>query len=313
MAADAQLFFLLFALISNIQAEERLEWMDPGDYYTFKPPKEANFCLISKLAGEDKFVLWNTSDPSTENSTVPEDLKQRLHVETWQNVSSYTITDLTPSDSGRYQEECWTDGNVTHEANIRIIVCDQQHQTKSVDVSSGGTSEIPCDGAAENLTVQWIYFDVKKDKWTKVFEDGGTLVVNHEKGTLQKMENTSALRVSNFTTDQIGESFVCLVMNQHQCVSSQILDLNVFPEIIYHSVEETAVLPCPVTDVITDQPPSWKKINYKLWVSDNKLFDHGSPEFEDIGQNSSLVFSPLMLNHSVCFSLQKSCKAARAR
>ncbi|KAF3846913.1 hypothetical protein F7725_003991 [Dissostichus mawsoni] len=83
--------------------------------------KGGRSCLISRFVGEEKLVLWNTSDLWNQNSSVPEDLKQRLV--SMANTSSYMIQNLTHSDSGLYQEECWTEGQVTYEKKITITVC----------------------------------------------------------------------------------------------------------------------------------------------------------------------------------------------
>ncbi|XP_069000242.1 uncharacterized protein [Embiotoca jacksoni] len=260
MAAVTQIFFLLVALIYNIQADQIIQVRDPGRSFYFHPPKENNFCLISKFVGEDKFVLWNTSDPSTNNSRVPEDLKQRLQVYTNRNNETYyRIKNLIQSDSGLYQEECWTEDKVTRETNFSIVVCGKTNDEKRVDMSLGGTSEITCDGAAENLTVQWLQVDQRS--WRRVFKDNTTSLVNSLQETIQKVENTSTLRLSNIRDNKY---YMCLVMNQQQCVSSQYVLLIMIPETIIHSVEETAALQCPddITDQppddITDQPPVWK-------------------------------------------------------
>ncbi|KAF3846912.1 hypothetical protein F7725_003990 [Dissostichus mawsoni] len=131
MAAVSELSVLLFALISNIHAEELITIREESDSFTFKLPEEASSCLISRFVGEEKLVLWNTSNLWNQNSSVPEDLKQRLV--SMANTSSYMIQNLTHSDSGLYQEECWTEGNVTHEKHFTINVCgyivhDKNHQ-----------------------------------------------------------------------------------------------------------------------------------------------------------------------------------------
>ncbi|KAI3376882.1 hypothetical protein L3Q82_000138 [Scortum barcoo] len=153
--AAVQLSFLLFALINNIQAEEH-EIEKESDSLTFNLTEEADFCLISRFVDEEKLVLWNTSDLWTKNSTVPEDLKQRLLFFNWTHFSSLMIHNLTHSDSGQYQEECWTEGKVTYENNIRITVCSTIGETKSIAVSLGGEVDIPCEGAADNLDIMWL-------------------------------------------------------------------------------------------------------------------------------------------------------------
>ncbi|KAL7373666.1 hypothetical protein ABVT39_012125 [Epinephelus coioides] len=91
--------FLLFALNNNTDAEERIIIQKEWDFYTFKLPANTNSCLISRFVGEEKLVLWNTSDFWSNNSTVPEDLKQRLSIVSKANISSYMIHNLTHSDS----------------------------------------------------------------------------------------------------------------------------------------------------------------------------------------------------------------------
>ncbi|KAI3377331.1 hypothetical protein L3Q82_008542, partial [Scortum barcoo] len=88
--AAVQLSFLLFALINNIQAEEHEIKKENGSL-TFNLTEEADFCLISRFVDEEKLVLWNTSDLWTKNSTVPEDLKQRLSFVNGTHFSSLMI------------------------------------------------------------------------------------------------------------------------------------------------------------------------------------------------------------------------------
>ncbi|KAF3846931.1 hypothetical protein F7725_004009 [Dissostichus mawsoni] len=141
MAAVSELSVLLFALISNIHAEELITIREESDSFTFKLPEEASSCLISRFVGEEKLVLWNTSNLWNQNSSVPEDLKQRLV--SMANTSSYMIQNLTHSDSGLYQEECWTEGNVTHEKHFTITVCGY---------------------IADNLDVQWLKQDYRSEQ-----------------------------------------------------------------------------------------------------------------------------------------------------
>ncbi|KAF3841613.1 hypothetical protein F7725_023564 [Dissostichus mawsoni] len=72
----SELSVLLFALISNIHSEELIVIREERDSLTFELPEEAGSCLISRSVGEEKLVLWNTSDLWPQNSSVPEDLKQ---------------------------------------------------------------------------------------------------------------------------------------------------------------------------------------------------------------------------------------------
>ncbi|KAI4811645.1 hypothetical protein KUCAC02_014524, partial [Chaenocephalus aceratus] len=93
LRAVSELSVLLFALISNIHAEELIVIQNESYSLTFELPEEAGSCLISRCVGEEKLVLWNTSDLWPQNSSVPVDLKQRLF--SMANMSSYMIHDLT--------------------------------------------------------------------------------------------------------------------------------------------------------------------------------------------------------------------------
>ncbi|XP_051253591.1 vascular endothelial growth factor receptor 2-like isoform X2 [Dicentrarchus labrax] len=302
MAAVTELSFLLFALINNIHAEERITIRYEGGSYTFNPPKEANFCLISRFVGEEKLLLWNTSALWSENSTVPEDLKQRLSVGSVNNISSYMIQNLTHSDSSQNQEECWTEGKVTSEKDISLTVCKTEDEDKVIPVRLGGTVDLPCEGAADNLDIQWLMIDSRyqEEIWTKVFEDSTPSVMDNIKG----VKTISALHLSNFMPTTF-QQYICLVMNQQQCVSSHPVQVRLQEELMYHSVEETAVLQCNVTDFGDDQPPVWKKWNLKR-SSDT------DPGQQYLGQNNSLVFSSLTLNHSGVFYCSKTLVTVRA-
>ncbi|XP_028428219.1 uncharacterized protein LOC114551247 [Perca flavescens] len=299
MAAVTELSFLLFALINYIHAQELILIKEKLRSHTFKLPENTNSCLISRCVGEEKLVLWNTSDLWSNSSSVPQHLKQRLvsSVET----SSYTILHLTHSDSGRYREECWTEGNVTHDNNFTITVCSSV-DLRDITARLGETVDLSCEGAADNLDIQWLKQDSRYDygPWNRVFGDKTTSVMDNVRGRYQVVTNTSALRVSNITTTDFTV-YRCLVMNQQQCVSSNTVWLFLPYEIIYGSVGESAVLPCSITDSTDEQPPRWSKM--KLLYSDLELHNQTDPS---VDQNYSLVFSSLMLNHSG----QYSCKAS---
>ncbi|KAI9533421.1 hypothetical protein NQZ68_024475 [Dissostichus eleginoides] len=246
MAAVSELSILLFAFISNIHAEELIVIQKESDSYTFELPEEASSCLISRFVGEEKLVLWNTSDLWPQNSSVPEELKQRLV--SMADTSTYRIQNLTHSDSGLYQEECWTEGNVTHEKHFTVTVCGSIDGTWSDYMKDEETKDLPCRGAADNLDVQWLKRDYGYEQkiWARVFGDNTASVMDNERGRYQVVENTSTLRISNISTTEL-KVYTCLVMNQQQCVSSHPVQFMLKKKWIYRSVGETAVLQCPVT------------------------------------------------------------------
>ncbi|XP_039633007.1 uncharacterized protein LOC120543808 [Perca fluviatilis] len=297
MAAVTELSFLLFALINNIHAQEQVIVKQEGDSYTFNLPENTNSCLISRSVGEEKLVLWNTSDLWSNNPSVPEYLKQRL-VRT-ADTSSYTILNLTHSDYGRYREECWTEGNVTHENNFTITVCTSidERYGRDIRVRLGETVDVPCEGAADNLDIQWLKRDYRYEQLTlsRVFGDKTTSVMDNVRGRYQVVTDTSALHVSNVTATDFTW-YTCLVMNQQQCVSSHTVWLRLQFEMIYGSVGETVVLPCTIADSTDEQPPRWTSTDLgqlKQTVS-------------SVDQKYSLVFSSLKLHHSGWYS----CKAS---
>ncbi|XP_030296717.1 carcinoembryonic antigen-related cell adhesion molecule 1-like [Sparus aurata] len=290
MAAVAELSFLLFALINNIHAEERIIIANESDSFTYSLPEEADSCLISRFVGEEMLVLWNTSALWSQNSTAPEDLKQRLSVVSRDNISSYMIQNLTHSDSGQYQEKCW--GNVTYERNITIIVCSMINRRKHIQVTGGETVDLPCEGAADNLDIQWLKSDSEYEDeiWTRVFGDSVTSVMDDVEGRSQEVKTSSGLRIYNLTLTRI-KYYNCLLMNQQQCVSSHPVELDLPFELILHTVGETAVLQCPAAEFTDNQPPVWKKFS-------------GTSYNSEVGKNYSLVLSSLQLNHSNFYSCQ---------
>ncbi|KAF3846933.1 hypothetical protein F7725_004011 [Dissostichus mawsoni] len=258
-------------------------------------PEEASSCLISRFVGEEKLVLWNTSDLWNQNSSVPEDLKQRLV--SMANTSSYMIQNLTHSDSGLYQEECWTEGQVTYEKKITITVCGSIGETRFPRID-GETMDLPCLGAADNLDVQWLKQDSRYEQeiWTRVFGDNTASVMDNDRGRYQVVKYTSALRISNISTT-VFRLYTCLVMNQQQCVSSHPAQFLLKTERIFHSVEETAVLQCPVTDFSEDKPPYWE--TRSLNIDDQEQHNHSVGV---VDQSYSLVFTSVTLNHSAMYT-----------
>uniref|UniRef100_A0A8C4GK57 Ig-like domain-containing protein n=1 Tax=Dicentrarchus labrax TaxID=13489 RepID=A0A8C4GK57_DICLA len=113
------------------------------------------------------------------------------------------------------------------------------------------------------------------------------------------VKTTSALRLSNFTLTTF-QRYICLVMNQQQCVRSHPVLLKLQAEIIYYSVEETAVLQCNIPDFSDDQPPVWKKWNRKRSSDTDPGQQNQTVPLVDqeFGQNDSLVISSLTLNHT---------------
>ncbi|KAF3847008.1 hypothetical protein F7725_004086 [Dissostichus mawsoni] len=236
MAAVSELSVLLFALISNIHAEELIFIRKESDSFTFELPEEASSCLISRSVGEEKLVLWNTSDLWPQNSSVPEDLKQRLV--SMADTSSYKIRNLTHSDSGLYQEECWTEGKVTHEKHFTVTVCGSIDRTRYGLMEVKETEDLPCRGAADHLDVQWLRRDNRSEQeiWTRVFGDNTSSVMDNDRGRYQLVKNTSALRISN-----------------SQQLTSEIT-----------TWKTRRVLQCPVTDFGEDKPPYWETRHYNI-------------------------------------------------
>ncbi|KAL7384421.1 hypothetical protein ABVT39_001909 [Epinephelus coioides] len=297
MAAVTELCFLLFALISNIHAGELITIKEEGDSYTFHLPEDANSCLISRFAGEEKLVLWNTSDLWSHNSIVPEDLKRRLSVISRENISSYIILNLTHSDSGPYQEECWTDGRVTHEKNIIIIICSTIKKMFPFSVMHEETVHLPCAGATDALDFQWLWRHKKEDQWSRVHEDNTTSAMDSVTGGFKVVNDKLLLNVSNITT-AVMTVFNCLLMNQQQCVRSKPVQIDLEQETIYRSEGETAVLPCPATGFSDDQPPHW--------LSSNINFRQQNQTVSSVDKNYSLVFSSVTLNHSGVYRCETS-------
>ncbi|KAI9514933.1 hypothetical protein NQZ68_029780 [Dissostichus eleginoides] len=290
MAAVSELSVLLFALISNIHAEELIVIRKERDSLTIKLPEEAGSCLISRSVGEGKLVLWNTSDLWPQNSSVPEDLKQRLV--SMADTTSYKINDLTHSDSGLYQEECWTEGKVTHEKNITVTVCGSIVGPWLEFIEDKETKDLPCPGAADHLDVQWLKRDYRHEQniWTRVFGDNTASVMDNDRGRYQVVTNTSALRISNISTTDFGE-YTCLLMNQQQCVSGKTVEYQL-TEMIYRSVEDMAVLQCPVTGLSEEKPPYWKTRFYNIHQKQHNL------SVGVMDQNYSLVLTSVTLNHT---------------
>ncbi|KAJ4945003.1 hypothetical protein JOQ06_013542 [Pogonophryne albipinna] len=295
MAAVSELSVLLFALISNIHAEELIVIRKESDSLTFELPEEAGSCLISRCVGEEKLVLWYTSDLWPQNSSVPEDLKQRL-VST-ANTSSYEIQNLTRSDSGLYQEECWTEGKVTHEKHFTVTVCGSIDRIRYGLREVKGTKDLPCRGAADHLDVQWLKRDNQSEQetWTRVFVDDTASVMDKDRGRYKVVTNTSALRISNISTTDLLV-YNCLLMDQQQCVSSVTVEFVVNTEVIYLSVEETVVLQCPVSGFRGDKPPYWETEFYNIDQGNHNL------SVGVVDQNYSLVLTSVTLNHSELFS-----------
>ncbi|KAF3847011.1 hypothetical protein F7725_004089 [Dissostichus mawsoni] len=259
--------------------------------FTFELPEEASSCLISRSVGEEKLVLWNTSDLWPQNSSVPEDLKQRLV--SMADTYSYKIQNLTHSDSGLYQEECWTEGKVTHEKHFTVTVCGSIDRTRYEYMEDEETEDLLCSGAADHLDVQWLKRDYRsqQETWTRVFGDNTSSVMDNDRGRYQVVKNTSALRISNFSTTDLRD-YNCLLMNQQQCVSSETVKYKLDIEYIYLSVEDTAVLQCPVTDFSEDKPPYWET---DLFNNHQEQHNHSVGV---VDQNYSLVLTSGMLNHS---------------
>ncbi|KAL7386178.1 hypothetical protein ABVT39_004875 [Epinephelus coioides] len=170
-----------------------------------------------------------------------------------------------------------------------------------VSVRLGEKVYLPCIGAADNLDARWLKskFRAEREVWTTDLGDSVKPVRINVRGD-PKLQNASALRVSNFTTTADITMFTCLVMNQQQCVSSQPVLLLPRPKIIYHTVEDAAVLPCTVADSTDDRPPHWFDLHQRN--------DPGQQNrtLTPVDQNYSLLFSSLMFNHSGVYCCQTS-------
>lgn len=220
-------------------------------------------------------VLWNISHFDNINVTVCEDLTGRLSVSETPEAFSFTLHNLTHSDSGLYQHVCRGEGEVTYEETISLTVC------TAVSMKVIKTSDVHCEGAGGSVAVEWIRYEFRfgKDKQSTIFSNRTTLQVDSIRDSFMDVKNTSVLHVSNVTFYTL---YICLVMNQRQCVSSYSAHLFKLPQLIYHAVGEPAVLHCAFAGSV---PVWWKLENY----SNNDL---------EVGRNHSLVFPLLTLNDS---------------
>lgn len=317
MAEVAKLLFLLVALINGLHGGNVNENKRTGDVLIFPPPQDAEFCVISRSIGAENLVLWNTSDPSAERPGLPEDLKKRLE----DRLSLiYVIHNLTHSDGGLYREECWTDGVVTHQKNITVTVCDViSDHSFLLNVGTGETVSLPCEGAGTNLTIQWFRSEdlILNSPWTRLFvDDNGSLnpLMKHMEGRVQLMGNESSLQISVLTRgDIVGPSYYCLIMDGQQCVRSNRVIMFPKSEYVYHSVGEEAVLPCFDSDLY-GPPTHWQRNHVEKLktfpVLPLKNHSEISGELTDQGQqdrtsddpvvniNNSLVFPSLTLFHN---------------
>lgn len=279
MAAAAQLCFpLLFALICDICAGEIIAIREEGESFEFWLPRQKSSCVTSRRAGEEILVLWNISHFENINITECEDLMGRLSVSETSEAFSFTLHNLTHSDSGLYQHVCRSEGEVMYEETVSLTVC----AAVSMKVVKGRqTSDIHCEGAGGSVAVEWIRYEFRfgKDKQSRVLSNRTTLEVDSIRDSFMDVKNTSVLHVSDVTFYTL---YICLVMNQQQCVSSHSAHLFKLPTLIYRPVGEPAVLHCAFAGSV---PVWWKLENY----SNTDL---------EVGRNHSLVFPLLTLNDS---------------
>lgn len=131
------------------------------------------------------------------------------------------------------------------------------------------TVEVRCEGANKNLLVQWIKYE-GDTRQRNSFTTTTIVKVKSLKESFLEVKKTPLLHV--FNTSQT--SYICLEMNQQQCVTTHFIDVTKAIMFIYHTVGETAVLQCPFSH---GQPPVWEKVD--LYFGSKKA-----------GQNYSHVF-----------------------
>lgn len=313
MAAVAELFLLLFPFIRCISTQEPLTILEEKGSYTFNLPEEGNFCSISRFVGEQKLVLWNTSEHCPNDRKVPEDMKEHCLLFDRANISSHMIHNLSHSNSGLYQVECWTEENIRHEENISIVVCSRTHKMRSVQGSFESTVVLKCEGAADNRTVKWLrggHRNEQGEKWTSIS------LTSDEEDRLQVKKKTSELSVSNFNLDVFGP-YTCLVMDKQQCISSHPVAVIIQTEVVYRSVGERAVLHCIGSSFSNDPPVSWNSptkiqpVKSSQNSSDNltnftEQQQNVSSKNPELNQNFSLVFSSLTLNNTGAYICMRS-------
>ncbi|KAM9816885.1 NTPase KAP family P-loop domain-containing protein 1 [Neosynchiropus ocellatus] len=193
----AQVLLLLLALIFNTHAEviRRTGW---SQY--FYMDDAADFCSVHRWTGEGKELLSNSSDV-------------------------YWINTLDASDSGLYQEQCWTLGNLTLERNTTLLVCDDQKiRDQNLDLNVGQTVELTCDGVGPNQGVQWAYENDRR---------GGLAFIDDETPSVfrhQLVKNKPSLLLTVDKPDAV--SYFCLERHQlrYTCDLSEDYLLYVCPD-----------------------------------------------------------------------------------
>ena len=146
MASLTTLTIFLVLLISGTQGEEEpsVEIRTKGEGISFPSWDNSDFCVISRYVGEEHQVLWNTSDLSPGNSTLPEDLRNRLTVNPGPYSTFYRLVNVSESDSGTYKTECWTNSTQTYQDDINHVIC-SNHAEQTVWGMHGKAVALFCE------------------------------------------------------------------------------------------------------------------------------------------------------------------------
>uniref|UniRef100_A0A667XY52 Ig-like domain-containing protein n=1 Tax=Myripristis murdjan TaxID=586833 RepID=A0A667XY52_9TELE len=141
-------------------------------------------------------------------------MKNRLSVYTGSYRTFFRVSNLTESDSGRYQvlsrSDSWW---------FQLVVCSVKFPKVGYMASAELSAELHCEGAgpADNLTVQWFRWKPEWPwGWSRVFsEQTGSLnpLMSDLEGRVHMVENSSSLHISNINYEDQTTSFSCVVLD----------------------------------------------------------------------------------------------------
>lgn len=145
----ANLISILAALVNTHHDHATYyELKEKGEIHDFECSN--NSVIFKNTSG--MLLLWTSLDPSLENSTLPEDLRNRLRVKSERNGIILQMQNLTESDSGLIQGSCWNYSSWDMDRKyIVLTVSSVQHSTAFV-FSSYNIMVQPSCSAREQVT-----------------------------------------------------------------------------------------------------------------------------------------------------------------
>lgn len=301
MTSIRYLEFLLFLLFQSVYSEKpepvfRAQGSNIEMGYCFG----VDYIVVYRSFPEGDQLLGNSS--ANTPSTLPADLRGRIHINQRQFLLGLQILNLTPMDSAVYRKECWQNQSLVSQLTQQLFVCNEEIESEEIIVKKEDeATELLCNSTSirlEGTSVVWYHEMYPSYKLTLFLDSSVSLEpLVEEMQSLVKVKDKGALLVLDNSMLKNNQQFHCLVFKGKNCLSLQNMYLPDHSESreVFASQGEKIVLNCPANGYNQHWETPLGRINSSSMTQTQMYLTSGDKDF-------SLVIPSVSDEHSGDYS-----------